>query len=296
MKILITGGAGFIGSHIADYFVKKEDEVVILDNLSSGKKENVPEDADLIIGSVTNLKDVEKAVKGADYVFHLAALVSVPLSIEHPKACYDINVKGTKNILQESLKAGVKKVIFPSSASIYGVNLNMPLKEDEPYNPLSPYAESKAEGEKLCLEYSKKGLKTCILRYFNVYGPRQDARSPYSGVITLFMGMAKNNEDILIYGNGKQTRDFIHISDIVKANVLAMEKLEGIYNVAAGDETSINEIAEKIIKLTNSKSNIKFKDSRKGDIAKSVADISRIKKEGFAIETDLNKGLKTLLD
>jgi len=296
MRILITGGAGFIGSYIAEFFINRGDEVVILDNLSSGKKENMPKNAVFVNGSVTNKENVKKAIKGADYVFHLAAMVSVPLSFEKPEECLKINSYGTKNILEESLKNKVRKVIFSSSAAIYGDNLNVPLKEDEPYFPLSPYAESKVEGEKLCLKYSKKGLKTCALRYFNVYGKRQDPKSPYSGVITLFIDKAKRGEDIIIYGDGSQTRDFVHVSDIVSANVLAMDKGEGIFNVATGKEITINSLAKEIIKISKSKSKIIYKKGRDGDIKQSLADIIKIKRLGFNPKINLKKGLKLLFE
>lgn len=292
MRILITGGAGFIGSHIADYFIEKGDEVVVLDNLSSGKKENLSKKTKLIIGSVTDKEILEKAVKGVDCIFHLAAVVSVPLSFQKPKLCMKVNVDGTKNVLEAALKNNVKKVIFSSSAAVYGNNLHTPLKEDEPHKPLSPYADSKVKGEKLCIEYSKKGLKTCVLRYFNVYGIRQDPKSPYSGVITLFSEKAKKSEDITIYGDGLQTRDFINVSDIVQANVLAMEKLEGIYNVARGEEITIKKLAEEIIRISKSNSKIIYKAPREGDIKQSLADITKIKQIGFRPKVSLIEGLR----
>lgn len=294
MKILITGGAGFIGSHLADYFVKQSYDVVILDNLSSGKYENMPNCVEFIKGDITDINIVKKAVFGADYVFHLAAMVSVPLSFENPDKCNDINVEGFRNVLEESLKQNVKKVMFSSSAAIYGDNPHIPLQENEPYAPMSPYAVSKVDGEKLCEEYSKKGLKTCALRYFNVYGTRQDPKSPYSGVISIFCDRAKANQDIIIYGDGNQTRDFIHVSDVVAANVLAMQTLEGVYNVATGINIMIKELAESIINMYNSKSEIIYKEERKGDIKKSLADILKIKRFGFMPKVDIIDGLKEI--
>lgn len=295
MKVLITGGAGFIGSHIADFFIKKGDEVIIIDDFSSGKEKNPPKKAKILKGSILNAKLLNKAIKGVDYVFHLAAVVSVPLSFKHPKKCYDVNATGTKNVLEASFKEGVKKLIFSSSASIYGNNKNLPLSENEPYAPMNPYAKSKVFGEKLCLEYAKKGLKTAILRYFNVYGKRQDPKSQYSGVISIFADKAKQNKDILIYGDGNQTRDFIYIGDVVSANVLVMEKGSGIYNAANGNTTSIKHLAQKIIKLSKSNSKIIYKNQREGDIKYSRANIDKIKKLGFIPKVNLEKGLLELI-
>lgn len=295
MRILITGGAGFIGSHIADFLISENHEVIILDNLSSGKIENVNKKALFIKGSITQKRDIEKAIQDVDYVFHLAAMVSVPLSFEKKDLCFKINIQGTKNVLDAALKHKVKKVIFSSSAAVYGDNLNTPLKENEPYSSLSPYAESKIEGEKLCIEYNKKGLVTCSLRYFNVYGTRQDPKSPYSGVISIFIDKAKENNEIIIFGDGSQTRDFIHVNDIVAANVFAMEKLDGVYNVANGKEITIKDLAEKIIKISKSSSKIKYEKERFGDIKKSLADITKIKKQGFTPIVEIDDGLKELL-
>ena len=295
MKILVTGGAGFIGSHISEKLIEKGYEVIIFDDFSTGKKENVPKKAKIIVGSVINKNELEKAVKGVDYVFHLAAMVSVPLSFQKKDECFKINIDGTRNVLDASLKNKVKKVIFSSSAAIYGDNKNLPLNEKEPYSSLSPYAESKIEGEKLCIEYQKKGLDTCSLRYFNVYGKRQDPKSPYSGVISIFAEKAKNNEEISIFGDGSQTRDFVNVNDVALANILAMEKLTGIYNVATGKEVTIKELAQTIIKIQKSKSKIIFKEKREGDIEKSLADIEKIKKQGFTPKISLIQGLKELL-
>ena len=289
MKVLVTGGAGFIGSHIADFFTERRDEVTVLDNLSSGKIENIPNSANFIEGDITNPDDIEKAID-VDYVFHLAAMVSVPLSFKKPKKCFKTNIGGTTNILEAASKKEVKKVIFSSSAAIYGDNQNIPLKETEPYLPMSPYAESKVKGEQICQEYE---LETCVLRYFNVYGQRQDPKSPYSGVISIFSDRAKEDKDLIIFGDGKQTRDFIHVSDVVRANVLAMD-LEGTFNVATGKEISLNKLAEAIIEVAGSESDIAYTEPREGDITHSVADISKISEEGFKPKTSLKKGLKTL--
>ncbi|OVE74935.1 hypothetical protein BVX95_00735 [archaeon D22] len=277
-KILVTGGAGFIGSHIVDHFVKEGHKVTAFDNLSTGKYENINSNAWFFKGDIRNMDDLNAVMNEVEYVFHEAALVSVPKSIEDPDLCHQINVEGTRNVLESALKNKVKKVVIASSAAVYGDSNNLPLKEDEILKPMSPYADSKLVNEELGREFTKKGLEVVSLRYFNVTGERQDPSSPYSGVISIFEDRAIKNIDIIIYGDGEQTRDFIEVKDIVKANVLAIEKLPpGEYNVASGKEITINEIAKKIIQSKKSKSKIIYSDTRKGDIKRSLADISKIK-------------------
>ncbi|NYZ76811.1 SDR family NAD(P)-dependent oxidoreductase, partial [Candidatus Micrarchaeota archaeon] len=194
MRALVTGGAGFIGSHIAERLVRKGWEIAVLDDLSSGSAGNMAaflESIEFIEGSITDAKAVKKAVAGADYVFHEAALVSVVESISNPEKTHRINAEGTKNVLDASLNAGVKRVLFASSAAIYG-DAEPPITEGFAMKPLSPYGESKVEGEKLMKEFNRKGLETVCLRYFNAYGPRQDPNSQYSGVITRFIGKMLN--------------------------------------------------------------------------------------------------------
>ncbi|PLW80179.1 dTDP-glucose 4,6-dehydratase [Candidatus Woesearchaeota archaeon] len=280
-KILVTGGAGFIGSHIVDHFISKGDEVVVFDNLSSGNEENINSDAWFFSGDVRDKDALDVAMEGVDYVFHEAALVSVPKSFENPAECLNINVEGTRNVFESALKNNVKKVVIASSAAVYGDNPNLPLKENEDLKPMSPYAESKLKDEELAKEYSSKSLPVVALRYFNVYGPRQDPSSPYSGVISIFMDKVSKGEDIVIFGDGLQTRDFINVKDVVKANVLALELESGEYNVATGTEVTIKELAEKVIEKAGSNSKIIFKEARQGDIRKSIANIDKISSFGF---------------
>lgn len=296
MKILITGGAGFIGSHIVEYF--KDDEVIVYDNLRTGFKKNIKNlNAKFVKASVTDFKTLNKWMRGVNYVFHLAALISVPESLLKPVETEQINTQGTLNVLESARINSVKKVIYSSSAAVYGNNPVLPKREDMLPEPKSPYAISKLSGEYYCRIYSEQfGLPTAVLRYFNVFGPRQDPDSQYAAAIPIFIKCALRNEDIIIFGDGEQTRDFIYVKDVVKANILAMEKGDNVYNVASGKKITINELAEKIVKLTNSKSRIVHTDERPGDIKHSRADISRIKSIGFESDFDFDEALRITIE
>jgi len=296
MKILITGGAGFIGSHIAERMLKKGYKVVVLDNLSKKSKWQMPSIVDFTKGDIRDLKIVKKATEGVDYIFHQAALVSGIESFEKPKETMEVNVAGTLNVIKAAAKNKVKKILFASSCAVYGNN-PVPHKENMELSPQSPYAVSKMSAENLLEMFFKKyGLKSVSLRYFNVFGPRQDDSSAYSAVIPIFIKKALNNEPLIIYGTGLQTRDFIYVEDVAKANEFMMEKEDiGIFNVGSGEEINIRELVKMIINLTNSKSKIIFKKPRKGDIKKSLADISKIKKIGFQKKFSFEKGMEVLI-
>ena len=280
MNILITGGAGFIGSHIAEYFASASHNVTILDNLSTGYPGNIPisDNITFIEGDICNPTTVSAAAKGADYVFHHAALVSVPLSCQRPADAFNINTLGTLNVLQASLDAGAKKVVIASSAAVYGNNPILPKREDMLPEPASPYAISKLDCEYLaCMFNTDHGLRTTCLRYFNVYGPRQDPNSAYAAVIPIFLSRARAGEDITIYGDGGQTRDFIHVSDVVRANVAAMEHGDGeVFNVATGMSVTIKELADIIVEGVGSDVSIVYEDDRAGDVRHSRADVKKI--------------------
>ncbi|NJE07965.1 SDR family oxidoreductase [Thermococcus sp. M39] len=290
--IVVTGGAGFIGSHIAEE-LSKDNEVVVIDNLYSGKVENVPENVKFIQADIRDYESIADVISQADYVFHEAALVSVVESVEKPILTEEINVLGTLNILR-ALSEGHGKLIFASSAAVYGDNQNLPLKEDEKPKPLSPYGVTKVSGEYYCkIFYELYGVPTVALRYFNVFGERQ-GYNQYAGVISIFINRALKNEPLIIFGDGKQTRDFIYVKDVVKANVLVAEKERAngeVFNVARGERTTILELAMKIIDATNSSSSIIFDKPRPGDIKHSQADISKIKKLGFKPDYSLEEGL-----
>ncbi len=293
MQILITGGAGFIGSHIAEHFQEKA-HVKILDNFRTGFKGNIAGlDVELIEGSVTDEKLVKQAVKGSDYVFHLAALVSVPESMENPKECVDINVSGLLNVLKAAADSDVKKLCFSSSSAIYGNDPTLPKTENMKPEPMSPYAVTKLDGEYYCKMFSDNGwLDTVCLRYFNVFGPRQNPKSQYAAAIPIFVTRALGDEKIDIFGDGEQTRDFVYVDDVVAANAfLAENDFKGVYNVAYGRSITIQNLAENIVDLTASNSDIQNVAERPGEVKHSVADISRLKETGFKPSNTFKAGL-----
>lgn len=298
MKVIITGGCGFIGSHIAEYWCSQNAEVIIIDSLRSGFQANLTGlNVKLLNQSITNLSEYENYFEGADYIFNLAALVSVPESIEKPKECIDINVNGLLNLLELAKKYKIKKVVHSSSAAVYGDEPEQPKKLSHKPMPKSPYGITKLDGEYYCQMYSEQfGVPAISLRYFNVFGARQNPKSQYAAAIPIFVNKALQNEEITIYGDGNQTRDFIYVKDVVGANVLAAESQisKGVFNVATENTITIKQTAEKIIELTNSKSKIKFADERAGDIKHSQADISETKinldfNPKFSFEEGLNE-------
>ena len=247
MKYLVTGGAGFIGSNIVEELLKRGEEVRVLDNFSTGKRENLKgfgKDVELIEGDIRSYHIVKQAVAGIDVVLHQAALPSVPRSINDPITSNEVNVGGTLNMLDASKEAGVKRFVFASSSSIYGDTPELPKHEGMTPNPLSPYAVSKLAGEKYCRVFAQVyGLHTVALRYFNVFGPRQDPNSQYSAVIPKFIKMISNDERPSIYGDGSQTRDFTYVENVVEANILAATKEcdSGlVMNAACHDQIELN--------------------------------------------------------
>ena len=295
--VVVTGGAGFIGSHIAWELIK-DNEVVVIDNLYTGKEENVPLGAKLVKADIRDYSSIAELISHADYVFHEAAQVSVVESVRDPIFTEDVNVMGTLNILK-ALMEGHGKLIFASSAAVYGDNPNLPLKETETPKPLSPYGVTKLTAEHYLRVFNELyGLPVVSLRYFNVFGPRQSANQ-YAGVISIFINRALNNEPLVIYGDGKQTRDFIYVKDVVKANILTAESRKSngrVFNVATGKQTSILELAMKVIEITGARSSIRFDKPRPGDIRHSQADISEIRKLGFEPEWSLEEGLKKTVE
>lgn len=251
MKVVVTGGAGFIGSHVVDALVERGFEVHVIDNLSNGKKENVNKKAVLHVADIRNVKDIAPIIKGADCVFHLAALPRVQYSIEHPEETHEVNVNGTLNVLLAAKEGGVRRVIYSASSSAYGDQKEMPLREDMAAAPKSPYGLQKYIGELYCKLFSGVyGLETVALRYFNVHGPRFNPNGPYALVIGKFILQRKSNEPLTITGDGTQTRDFTHVSDVVRANLLAMESSKvghgETINIGAGRNISINKLASLI--------------------------------------------------
>ncbi len=296
-RVVVTGGAGFIGSHIAWELIR-DNEVIIIDNLYTGREENVPPGAKLVRADIRDYGVIAGLISNADYVFHEAAQVSVVESVRDPVSTEEVNVIGTLNILKALLE-GHGKLVFASSAAVYGDNPNLPLRETERPRPLSPYGVTKATGEEyLRVFHELYGLPVVALRYFNVFGPRQSANQ-YAGVISIFINRALNSEPLVIYGDGKQTRDFIYVKDVVKANLIAAESRRAngrVFNVATGKETSILELATRVIEITGANSPIIFDKPRPGDIRHSLADIGGIMKLGFEPQWSLEEGLKRTVE
>jgi UDP-glucose 4-epimerase len=299
MRVLVTGGAGFIGSHIVEYFQGKA-EIRVLDNLRSGFKDNLKGlECEFILGSILDREVIRRAMANVDYVFHLAAMISVPESMQKPIDCNEINTIGTLIILEEASRAGVKKLVLSSSAAIYGDNPVVPKVETMLAEPKSPYAVTKLDGELYCKMFSAENhLRTSCLRYFNVFGPRQDPKSQYAAAVPIFIDRALKNEPITVYGDGGQTRDFIYVTDIVAANVFFAIHSEatGIFNVAYGKNVTIDELVKIICRSTKSRSEIRYADERSGDVKHSLASIEALHKVGFAPKSSLVEGLKATID
>jgi UDP-N-acetylglucosamine/UDP-N-acetyl-alpha-D-glucosaminouronate 4-epimerase len=284
MKILVTGGAGFIGSNIVEELLKRRHFVRILDNFSTGRRENLKRfqnDVELFEGDVRSYHTVNQAVKGVDVILHQAALPSVPRSINDPITSNEVNVGGTINILDAARDHNVRRVVFASSSSVYGDNPELPKQEGMLPNPLSPYAVSKLAGEKYCQVYSKLyPIETLVLRYFNVFGPKQDPNSQYSAVIPKFIIAIKNNKQPIIFGDGTQSRDFTYVSNIVEANILAAEsKLNSgvVMNCATHGQVTLNELVDKINRNLGKEIKPIYVEKRIGDIKNSYASIDLIK-------------------
>lgn len=300
MKYIITGGAGFIGSHIVEELAQQQNEVVIFDNFFSGKMENIKpflkkKNVRFVKGSITDLPVLKKIFEGADGIFHEAAIASVPRSIANPLATNEANVTGTLNVLIAARDLGVRKVLFASSSSVYGNTPTLPKREDMIPNPLSPYAVSKLTGEHYLKVFSEAyGLKTLSLRYFNVFGPRQDPKSEYAAVIPRFITKILGHESPTIYGDGRQTRDFTYVKDVVIANIRAMESdAEGVFNIAYCKRIDLNELANMIMEITGITVPLIYEAPRTGDVRDSLADIRQAQEVlGYAPEYTVKKGLQ----
>jgi UDP-glucose 4-epimerase len=303
-QILITGGAGFIGSNLARYLSNSSNHVIVLDDLSTGRKENIDDlikesKIEFVEGSITDLDLLQDTFKNIEYVFHQAALPSVPRSIKDPLTTNQVNINGTLNVLIAAKDTGVRKVIYASSSSVYGDTPTLPKHESMIPNPLSPYAISKLTGEYYCQVFSNVfHLPTVSLRYFNVYGPRQDPSSEYAAVIPKFITSVMNGQSPIIYGDGEQTRDFTYIDDVIQANILAAEsKTTGVFNAAGGRRITINELAATVMNICGIQLKISYKESRPGDIKHSLADGSKAKKAfDFTLQYDIEKGLKETIE
>jgi nucleoside-diphosphate-sugar epimerase len=304
-KILVTGGAGFIGSHLVPRLLDLGYSVTVLDNLSNGKMENLNGALDhpkfiFQRGDIRNKTLSNEVFRGIDSVIHLAALIDISASVADPIQNHEINVNGTFNMLQAAIKHNVKKFVFASSTAVYGDSKLLPVQENIALRPLSPYAASKIAGEAYCSAFASCfGLETVALRFFNIYGLRS-GNSPYSGVITKFLDKIMNNEGLTIDSDGEQTRDFIHVSDIVKALILALEQegLNGeVFNVCTGVPTSINELAATLKKVAGKNLKINYGRARLGDIRSSYGDPAKAAENlGFRANVNLTEGLQTLFE
>lgn len=297
MKVVVTGGSGFIGSNLAEELLNKYD-VTVIDNLSTGRIENLKsiiKDIEFIKGSINDQNLLKKAFSGSDTVFHQAAIPSVQRSIDDPIASNEANIDGTLKVLVAARDCGVRKVVYASSSSAYGNTPTLPKKEDMKPMPRSPYAVSKLAGEYYCRIFSEVyGLKTACLRYFNVFGPRQNPNSQYAAVIPRFITRILAHEPPTIYGDGEQTRDFTFVRDVVKANILAMQSdAEGVFNIACGRRICLNELADQIMMIAGIKIDPIYDTVRPGDVRDSLADISNAEKMmGYAPDYDMDLGLR----
>ncbi len=293
MRVLVTGGAGFIGSHIVEYFQGKA-EVRVLDNLRTGRRRNLDGfEVEFIEGDIRDRATVRRAMESVDYVFHLAAMVSVPESMEKIAECVEINDTGMVIVLEEAARAGVRKLCFSTSAAIYGDNPVVPKVETMLPEPKSPYAVTKLDGEYYCRIFTETGrLQTACLRYFNVFGPRQNPKSAYAAAVPIFLEKALANEPLTVFGDGGQTRDFIFVRDVVAANVfMAEHEFTGVYNVAYGGRITIDDLAKEIIRLTGSSSKILHLAERPGDVRHSMAAVEKLRATGFVPAHTFEEGL-----
>jgi UDP-glucose 4-epimerase len=297
---LVTGGAGFIGSHLVERLVSRGDQVRILDNFSTGKLEHlnaVRENIQVVEGDIADSPAVAQAVESVEVVFHQAAVASVPQSIDDPQTTVTTNITGTLNLLIAARDAGCRRVVFASSSAVYGDAPEIPVTEDMPPNPLSPYAISKLTGEQLCRVFTRVyGLETVALRYFNVFGPRQDPASAYAAVIPLFLRALRSSEAPVIYGDGDQTRDFTFIDSVVDANLRAATANEiagRVFNVASGRAVSVNALLAQMARLADVEAHARYVPARPGEIRHSVADITAAREGfGYHVLVGLEEGLR----
>lgn len=301
MRYLVTGGAGFIGSHLVEHLVEQGHEVVVLDNFSTGRRENIEpffSQVELIEGTLVDAATCARAVKRADYVLHQAAIPSVPRSVADPVGSNEANVAGTLNMLVAARDAKVKRFVYAASSSAYGDTTELPKHEDMLPRPLSPYAVAKFAGECYCRAfYASYGLKTVSLRYFNIFGPRQDPTSQYAAVIAKFATSALAGESPTIYGDGEQTRDFTFIANAVAANMRACEAPDeasgDVFNVGCGDRFSVNELWRKISAIVGTDIEPKYAPRRAGDVRDSLASLTKIERVlGYKPVVDLDTGLR----
>jgi nucleoside-diphosphate-sugar epimerase len=302
-SVLVTGGGGFMGSHLAERLLREGERVRVLDNFATGNRDNLAGilgEIDLVEGDIQSYERVHTAVRGCEVVFHLAALPSVPRSVQDPLTTNASNVIGTLNVLLAARDAGVRRVVYASSSSVYGATAKLPRGEEDLPLPIAPYAVSKLAGEGYCRSFGHVyGLQTVSLRYFNVYGPRQDPLSQYAAVIPSFIVAFLDGERPVVFGDGEQSRDFTYVDDAVDANLLAAAA-DGVsgarFNIACGERISVNEIVAELQELTGREIAPLHADPRPGDLRHSQADISSARERlGFEPATDVRTGLRLTL-
>ncbi|MBD3361916.1 NAD-dependent epimerase/dehydratase family protein [Candidatus Woesearchaeota archaeon] len=304
MKYVVTGGAGFVGSHIVEELVKQKEEVIVFDNFCTGNIQNIKpflDKIELIKGDIRDLTLLKKATKNADYIAHHASLISVPESIEKPNEYYDVNINGLHNVLEAARINDVKGITFASSAAVYGNNNTEIQTEESKLEPESPYAITKITGENLCKFFNRVyGTNAISLRYFNIFGPRQNADTAYAVVIPIFIKKMLSGNSPMIHGTGEQSRDFIYVKDIVKANLAALQSKNnggGVFNVSTGQDISVNFLIAKINELIRTNLKSVHGKSRQGDIFKSCGNANKIKeKMKFSAETPFEQGLRKTID
>jgi nucleoside-diphosphate-sugar epimerase len=298
--VSVTGGGGFIGSHLADRLCRDGYRVRVLDNFATGRRENLlhlRDDIELVEGDIQSYERVHNAIRGSELVFHAAALPSVPRSVQDPLASNASNIPGTLNVLLAARDEGVRRVVFASSSSIYGANSDLPKREDMPVVPIAPYAVSKLAAEGYCRAFFEVyGLETVSLRYFNVFGPRQDPLSQYAAVIPSFITAFSEGRQPVVYGDGEQSRDFTYVDNAVEASLLAAEA-PGVagetFNIACGERTSLNVLLEALRALTGTEAEASYVAPRPGDVLHSLADISRARERlGYEPRVDVRRGLE----
>ena len=298
-KVAVTGGLGFIGSHLVERLCE-DNEVVIVDNESTGSIENIKhlefDNISLDLGDITHI-DLEKSFEGCDYVFHHAAMASVPASVADPLQCNLVNVTGTLKVLLAAQNNDVQKVVFASSSAVYGDNTNFPLSEETPIKSISPYALSKATGEMYCQLFTDiYNLPTVSLRYFNVFGPRQDPNSAYAAVIPHFINAILNGERPVIYGDGEQSRDFIYVKHVVDANLKACQSDQtGVFNISIGNSITINELVSIINEVVGKEIVPIYDEPRPGDIKHSLANVTKAKSIGFKPNCNFTEELREIV-
>ena len=300
---LVTGGAGFIGAHIVEELVRRGEQVRVLDNFSTGKRDSLTpllDSIELIEGDMRSYHIVREAVDGVEFILHQGALPSVPRSINDPITTNDVCVGGTLNILDAARDAGVKRVVYASSSSVYGENKALPKREDMMPQPISPYAVAKLAGERYCHVFSRTyGLETVALRYFNVFGPRQDPQSAYAAFIPKFITGMLEGKELVLDGDGTQSRDFTYVSNVVEANLLAVEA-EGVggevFNLACGSSMSLNEVVEHLQRIIGVEGKISYGPPRTGDVPMSLADIGRARERlGYEPRVSVEVGLERVV-